>query len=176
MPAYNTKSYENYGLEDDMTGKRGSGTNSSEVKSYKIPFPKITSPSVIIPCARDPIYTDNNANPFAPKTSLTSPASTDSKIAPVSSEPISFISKPITSVSPCVPSIQKSDEEVTRIIGQSSASQLSSSHTTSTSSLANPFGTHPLSPQSSYEHSRSTPIQYGISSIPVKDKPAPVRI
>ncbi|GJZ44031.1 exosome complex component RRP4, partial [Tanacetum coccineum] len=76
MPAYNTKSHEELRLEDYMTGKRGSGTNSSEVKSYKIPFPKITSPSVIIPCARDPIYTDNNANPFAPKTSLTSPAST----------------------------------------------------------------------------------------------------
>ncbi|PWA92005.1 hypothetical protein CTI12_AA082900 [Artemisia annua] len=200
MPA-NTISHEELRLEDYMTGKCGLGTNSSAVKStsfgsprcssspanksFKIPFPKVTSPSVKIPCCGDGELLYSTTNPFALVTSPPAyrsfkPCShkypfaknafplftRDPKNAHVSSEPSPIVNKPTTLVSPCVPSTQKCDEEVTGIIGQSSASQLSSSHTTSTSSLANPFGTLPPSPQLSFERSRSTPIQYGISSIP----------
>ncbi|KAF8402371.1 hypothetical protein HHK36_013326 [Tetracentron sinense] len=43
--------------------------------------------------------------------------------------------------------------------------------------VTNPFGTLPAMPQISIGRSGSTPsIQYGISSMPVADKPAPVRI
>ncbi|GAB4847339.1 hypothetical protein Ancab_026396 [Ancistrocladus abbreviatus] len=60
-------------------------------------------------------------------------------------------------------------------IGQSSATQ--SSAVVQPLTVANPFGTLPAVPQMSIGRAGTSPtIQYGISSMPVVDKPAPVRI
>ncbi|XXG38903.1 hypothetical protein AAC387_Pa01g0002 [Persea americana] len=59
--------------------------------------------------------------------------------------------------------------------GQSAASQ--SNMAMQPAPLTNPFGTLPAMPQMSIGRAGSAPsVQYGISSIPVADKPAPVRI
>lgn len=59
--------------------------------------------------------------------------------------------------------------------GQSSAAQ--NSVVVQPASAANPFGTLPAMPQMSIGRTGTAPsIQYGISSMPVVDKPAPVRI
>ncbi|KAJ4956227.1 hypothetical protein NE237_013010 [Protea cynaroides] len=59
--------------------------------------------------------------------------------------------------------------------GQSSATQ--SSMGMQPVPLSNPFGTLPAMPQMSIGRAGSAPsIQYGISSMPVADKPAPVRV
>ncbi|CAL1373740.1 unnamed protein product [Linum trigynum] len=55
-------------------------------------------------------------------------------------------------------------------IGQSSAAVLPAP-------MTNPFGTLPAMPQISINRAGTTPsVQYGISSLPVVDKPAPVRV
>ncbi|GMH30222.1 hypothetical protein Nepgr_032065 [Nepenthes gracilis] len=65
------------------------------------------------------------------------------------------------------------------IFGQSFG-QLSTTHSPAVAqsmTITNPFGTLPAMPQISIGRARtSPPIQYGISSMPVVDKPAPVRI
>ncbi|KAI3509107.1 hypothetical protein L1887_24133 [Cichorium endivia] len=77
------------------------------------------------------------------------------------------------------PSTQN-NEETTGTIGQTIGSQLSSSEITHTkqpsTTVTSPFGTLPPISHLSIEASLKTQsIQYGISSMPVKDKPAPVR-
>nr|GEU87660.1 nuclear pore complex protein NUP98A isoform X1 [Tanacetum cinerariifolium] len=96
-------------------------------------FPSLTSQPLHVSPSTNTTDPSNSFNPFAPKTSLTSPASTF-PFTPLSHNPFQI---------------------------------------TSTSAAASTFGILPPRPQLSF--SRSTPIQYGISSIPVKDKPAPVR-
>ncbi|CAI0441865.1 unnamed protein product [Linum tenue] len=57
-----------------------------------------------------------------------------------------------------------------RSIGQSTAAVLPAP-------VTNPFGTLPAMPQISISRAGTTPsVQYGISSLPVVDKPAPVRV
>ncbi|KAJ0697562.1 putative peptidase S59, nucleoporin, nucleoporin peptidase S59 [Helianthus annuus] len=67
----------------------------------------------------------------------------------------------------------------TGIVGQSSVSQTSSSRVTSMenpSPAASPFGTLPPKPHMFVDGSQcKQPTQYGISSLRVKDKPAPVK-
>ncbi|XP_010247732.1 PREDICTED: nuclear pore complex protein NUP98A-like isoform X2 [Nelumbo nucifera] len=69
---------------------------------------------------------------------------------------------------------------VSNIFGQSTFGQSSATQSTAVvqpAPVANPFGTLPAMPQISIGHSGSAPsIQYGISSMPVTDKPAPVRV
>ncbi|XP_057463018.1 nuclear pore complex protein NUP98A-like isoform X2 [Actinidia eriantha] len=66
------------------------------------------------------------------------------------------------------------------IFGQNTFGQLSASQSSSVAQplpVTNPFGTLPAMPQMSIGRSGTAPsIQYGISSLPVVDKPAPVRI
>ncbi|KAL6008973.1 hypothetical protein ACLOJK_022200 [Asimina triloba] len=62
------------------------------------------------------------------------------------------------------------------IFGQSSAAS-QSNIIMQPMAINNPFGTLPAMPQLSIGHAGSAPsVQYGISSMPVSDKPAPVRI
>ncbi|OVA16590.1 Peptidase S59 [Macleaya cordata] len=61
--------------------------------------------------------------------------------------------------------------------GQSSASQSSMVAVQPAPAATNPFGTLPAMPQISIARAGSAPsIQYGISNMPVADKPAPVRV
>ncbi|KAI3828731.1 hypothetical protein L1987_02840 [Smallanthus sonchifolius] len=63
------------------------------------------------------------------------------------------------------------------IFGQNNFGQLSANQSPQPQSITNPFGTLPAMPQMSIGHAGNAPsIQYGISSLPVVDKPAPVRI
>ncbi|KAF9589449.1 hypothetical protein IFM89_023767 [Coptis chinensis] len=62
-------------------------------------------------------------------------------------------------------------------LGQGTLGQSQSAVVMQPTPVSNPFGTLPAMPQMSIGRSGSTPsIQYGISSMPVKDKPAPVRV
>ncbi|XAR70080.1 hypothetical protein NMG60_11026819 [Bertholletia excelsa] len=69
---------------------------------------------------------------------------------------------------------------ISSIFGESTSGQLSvaqGSVVAPTLAVSNPFGTLPAMPQMSIGRSGTGPsIQYGISSLPVVDKPAPVRI
>ncbi|XP_076951128.1 nuclear pore complex protein NUP98A-like [Bidens hawaiensis] len=61
--------------------------------------------------------------------------------------------------------------------GQSNFGQLSANQIPQPQSITNPFGTLPAMPQMSIGRVENAPsIQYGISSLPVVDKPAPVRM
>lgn len=66
------------------------------------------------------------------------------------------------------------------MFGQSNFGQLSATQSTAVAQpvpVTNPFGTLPAMPQMSIGRAGTSPsIQYGISSLPVVDKPAPVRI
>ncbi|KAJ9173822.1 hypothetical protein P3X46_016921 [Hevea brasiliensis] len=66
------------------------------------------------------------------------------------------------------------------IFGQSTFGQLSTTQSSvalQPAPVTNPFGTLPAMPQMSIGRAGTTPsVQYGISSMPVVDKPAPVRI
>ncbi|XP_023742377.1 nuclear pore complex protein NUP98A [Lactuca sativa] len=66
------------------------------------------------------------------------------------------------------------------IFGQNNFGQMSASQTPAVAqpqSITNPFGTLPAMPQMSIGRVGNAPsIQYGISSLPVVDKPAPIRI
>ncbi|KAI3695002.1 hypothetical protein L1987_77989 [Smallanthus sonchifolius] len=97
-------------------------------------------------------------------------------VSPVSSGLSSTFKQPTALFNSCAPPAQNFNGTTTGIIGQSSVSQPSLSQMTSTgkpSSPESPFGTLPQSPRMFFDGSQS--IQYGISSIPVKDKPAPVK-
>ncbi|KAK1434551.1 hypothetical protein QVD17_00298 [Tagetes erecta] len=95
-----------------------------------------------------------------------------SLVAPVSSGLNSTFNQPTTLFNPCV-------NGTSEIIGQSSFSQPFPSQIKSTgkpSSATSPFGTLPPIPHMVFDGSQSKQsIQYGISSLPVKDKPAPVK-
>ncbi|XP_076954102.1 uncharacterized protein LOC143628374 [Bidens hawaiensis] len=90
----------------------------------------------------------NSFNPFTPRTNLTFPVSTTSSVT----------------LAP---------------LNQNTASHMSSSQITTMekpSSVASPFGVLPPSPRVYFDgYQLKQQIQYGISSIPVKDKPAPVK-
>ncbi|KAK9070737.1 hypothetical protein SSX86_011139 [Deinandra increscens subsp. villosa] len=100
-------------------------------------------------------------------------------VSPASSGLCSSFDQRTTLFNPSVPSAQNHNGATTGIIGQSSVSQLSLSNISSMgkpSSTASPFGTLPPNPHMSFDGSQlKQSIQYGISSIPVKDKPAPVK-
>ncbi|GKC96057.1 peptidase S59, nucleoporin, partial [Tanacetum coccineum] len=160
-------------------------------------FPSLTSQPLHVSLSTNTTLTtdpSNSFNPFAPKTSLTSPASTF-PFTPLNHTPFQIPSTSLptqpsfssftypskaswpTSVDGPFPMVPAATNSVTvspvSCEPTPTCNQLSLSHITSTSAAASPFGILPPSPQLSF--SRSTPIQYGISSIPVKDKPAPVR-
>lgn len=79
--------------------------------------------------------------------------------------------QPTTLFTPCVTSTHNCNGEITGVV-----SQISSIDQPSSVAAAAPFGILPPKPHLSFNGSQSTQsIQYGISSIPVKDKPAPVR-
>ncbi|CAI9303246.1 unnamed protein product [Lactuca saligna] len=81
---------------------------------------------------------------------------------PATSVSVSPFNQPTTFFKPCAPSTQNyNSESTTGIIGQITRKD------------QNPFGTLPPISHLSFECSQS--IQYGISSIPVKDKPAMVK-
>ncbi|XP_071698350.1 uncharacterized protein [Rutidosis leptorrhynchoides] len=90
-------------------------------------------------------------------------------VAPKSSGLDSSFNQPTTSFTPCVPLTRNFNGEIT---GNISDFQLMKQPT----SAASPFGTLPPKPQIFFDGSESTQlIQYGISSMPVKDKPTLVR-
>ncbi|KAL8208850.1 hypothetical protein R6Q57_008262 [Mikania cordata] len=94
-------------------------------------------------------------------------------VSPVSSGSSSTFNQPTILSTPSVPSAQNCNG-TTGIIGQTSFSQLPSSQITSTA--ASPFGLLPPNSCMCFDGSQSKQsIQYGISSIPIKDKRAMVK-
>ncbi|GJV59197.1 peptidase S59, nucleoporin [Tanacetum coccineum] len=153
-------------------------------------FPSLTSqPLHVSPSTNTTLTTDpsNSFNPFAPKTSLTSPASTF-PFTPLSHTPFQIPSTSLptqpsfssftypskaawpTSVDGPFPMVPAATNSVTvspvSCEPTPTCNQLSLSHITSTSAAASPFGILPPSPQL---------LICKYAFLQVKDKPAPVR-
>ncbi|KAK9070735.1 hypothetical protein SSX86_011137 [Deinandra increscens subsp. villosa] len=125
-------------------------------------------------------HTSSSCPAFAASTAAIATSADNSiLVSPASSGLCSSFDQRTTLLNPSVPSAQNHNGATTGIIGQSSVSQLSLSNISSMgkpSSNASPFGTLPPNPHMSFDGSQlKQSIQYGISSIPVKDKPAPVK-
>nr|GEW00462.1 hypothetical protein [Tanacetum cinerariifolium] len=147
MPAYNTKSHEELRLEDYMTGKRmfdffqkpsTSPPKHPSSSSFLIPTISLSDNHKEDSFASNHLATSTwtsagtSSQPSYRPTTYVGPVSTSGgyratsnveKLVSISAMPAyntkshEELRKPITLVSPCVPSIQKCDEEVTGIIG-----------------------------------------------------------
>ncbi|KAJ0530707.1 putative peptidase S59, nucleoporin, nucleoporin peptidase S59 [Helianthus annuus] len=204
MPAYEAKSHEELRCEDyNFPGKGGFGLSSSALKwtsptasfstaspgtssifstpTKRNPFEK-TSPPVCTGIATwkypGPTFTSQPLQ-ISPSSVFTSPSplqfspSTTTCLTTATSNSLS-----VSSVSSGLSPAQNCNG-TTGIVGQGSVSQMSSSRVTSMenpSPAASPFGTLPPKPHMFVDGSQSKqPIQYGISSLRVKDSPAPVK-
>ncbi|KAM0017213.1 putative peptidase S59, nucleoporin, nucleoporin peptidase S59 [Helianthus debilis subsp. tardiflorus] len=168
-------------------------TSAASTTVHEATFNPFTPGTVFTSAASSVSLAPLNHNPFTnPFTSLSTHTSSSSPTFPaftrvVDSTPSSinaFWPTPAAnsiSVSPVSSGLSPAQNcnGTTGIVGQSSVSQMSSSRITSMenpSPAASPFGTLPPKPHMFVDGSQSKqPIQYGISSLRVKDKPATVK-
>ncbi|KAF2298073.1 hypothetical protein GH714_011107 [Hevea brasiliensis] len=182
MPVYKDKSHEELRWEDYQLGDKGGPLppgQSSVVNNFGVS----SAPSN--PFAPSNTFAQSAASPFS-STISSNPFSTKPFGNPLSQSTPFQLSQPSTSL-PGFGNFGQSQAASTSgfagsssIFGQSTFGQLSTTQSSvalQPAPVTNPFGTLPAMPQMSIGRAGTTPsVQYGISSMPVVDKPAPVRI
>ncbi|CAD6339987.1 unnamed protein product [Miscanthus lutarioriparius] len=195
MPEYKDKSHEELRWEDYQRGDKG-GPNTSGTPAVAPSFPSsmpqnafasTSNPNPFNQPATNPFSTNNL---FAPKpaSTITSPFSTSSfnNVSVASSSPFTSSSSTtmfgqtgvstfpainISAISPC-----SNFEHILLPTCNSTRTPSQSSMVMQPAPVSNPFGTLPAMPQMSIGNGGSSPsVQYGISSLPVAEKPLPSR-